>query len=395
MDIKKRNVFEVWRFYTLGREDYLYCMQKSFIANLNNLIQINLILAGLSVLFSIFPVFVEKNAVKAAAYLVSGGTALVLAYIARYFYRRQIMKNDVGRLTYHILAVTLFANIMAFGIYVGVWSNPDMLAVNFMVFLVCAFFLFSNPLVLNLTMQLTAVAVFAVSAVITKDASIWVYDIMNVTVALCVSVIFTWYITKYRLLTVLNESKLEKERNTYYDQSTVDELTKLKNRRDFMLTFQRYLTSNRGTDNFLCLAIIDIDFFKNYNDYYGHPQGDECLKMVSNALAGMRDTASVYAARIGGEEFALLWFAKERSGIDNDILRIMQMIWHLNIPHAKSGVAQRITVSMGVHIVRCGTDGSVQAIYDMADSALYEAKRGGRNNSVVSDESGEKHRLTL
>ncbi|MCL2100456.1 MAG: GGDEF domain-containing protein, partial [Fibromonadales bacterium] len=77
---------------------------------------------------------------------------------------------------------------------------------------------------------------------------------------------------------VLIANKLEDERNHYFDKSTIDELTQLKNRRDFMDTFKRYLSNYRQSDNFLCIAIMDIDFFKKYNDHYGHLAGDECLQ---------------------------------------------------------------------------------------------------------------------
>jgi PleD family two-component response regulator len=89
---------------------------------------------------------------------------------------------------------------------------------------------------------------------------------------------FNWYISKLRLGLEISANILEDERDKYFDQSTVDELTRLRNRRDFMQTFQRYISNYRPSDKWLCVAICDIDFFKNYNDHYGHPAGDDCMR---------------------------------------------------------------------------------------------------------------------
>jgi len=172
----------------------------------------------------------------------------------------------------------------------------------------------------------------------------------------------------------------------YKHEATVDTLTQLKNRRDFDLTFQRYLNNYRESDHYLCLAIIDIDFFKNYNDYYGHPKGDECLRAIGGTLNDLQNELDIYAARLGGEEFALLWFEKDRNGINNVISQIQRLIEDLNIPHVKSTVAKRLTVSIGIHITRCGEGNSVQEMYASADNALYEAKVNGRNRAVVFGE---------
>jgi predicted signal transduction protein with EAL and GGDEF domain len=139
--------------------------------------------------------------------------------------------------------------------------------------LICALFLFINPPLYNLLLTLGAMALFIVSSVIIKEPAIWIFDVFNVLIAGLISIIFTWQVSMSRLVSVFNVSKLEEERNNYYDQSTIDELTGLKNRRDFMQSFQRRRSNYRSSDDWLCIAIMDIDFFKKYNDHYGHPKG--------------------------------------------------------------------------------------------------------------------------
>ncbi|MDR0466611.1 MAG: diguanylate cyclase [Deltaproteobacteria bacterium] len=169
----------------------------------------------------------------------------------------------------------------------------------------------------------------------------------------------------------------------YRNQSTTDELTKLNNRRDFMKTFQRRLFRYRSTDDWLCIALIDVDFFKNYNDHYGHQQGDECLRAIGIVLKSF-ESMGVYAARVGGEEFALIWYEKDAEHISQgSILRIQQGINNLQIPHEQSEVAKHVSVSIGICALRCGMSNDVRALYNLADKALYTAKNTGRNRTVV------------
>jgi diguanylate cyclase (GGDEF)-like protein len=130
---------------------------------------------------------------------------------------------------------------------------------------------------------------------------------------------------------------------------------------------------------------MDIDFFKNYNDHYGHPKGDKCLRSIGKLLNSLNESMSVYAARIGGEEFALIWHEKDAMYIDKTVSQIQQMINELNIPHEKSITAPHITVSVGIHTLRCGTSNDIRSLYDYADKALYDAKRSGRNRAVISN----------
>jgi len=179
------------------------------------------------------------------------------------------------------------------------------------------------------------------------------------------------------MTTALSISKLEVE-------NTMDSLTKLKNRRDYMNTFQRLLTHHRPSDKFLCIALLDIDCFKNYNDHYGHPQGDECLRIIGKALNELNKNKGIYAARVGGEEFSLLWHIENSNDATEAGKYINQLIRDLNIPHEKSKVAPYVTVSVGIHVAECGIPHDIKELYNLADKALYAAKGNGRNCSVIS-----------
>ena len=151
-----------------------------------------------------------------------------------------------------------------------------------------------------------------------------------------------------------------------------------------MQTFQRFIVNPRQPDNYLCLAIIDIDFFKRYNDHYGHPKGDECLRNIGKVLNSLNESMNIYVSRIGGEEFAMLWFDKDVLNAKEIAAKVNQMIRDLNIEHEHSEIAPYVTISIGVHISLCGTIKDKQILYDLADKALYAAKTSGRNCAVIN-----------
>jgi diguanylate cyclase (GGDEF)-like protein len=372
-------VFSPWQYYSFGQERYDEYMGNLFVSNLLRLRQVNVIIAIVVGSFSLYPL-ITMQFFMAGVYLAVALAALLLAAYANY--KMQVVQAS-NRFIYAL--VTLFyANIMLFGIYLSVWSSPDKLAAIFLCFLICALLMFIISPFFNLCLTVGAMAVFIVSTIMVKEPTIAFMDIVHVSIAGAISLYFNWYISKLRLGLEISADILEDERDTYFDESTIDVLTKLKNRRDFMETFQRYLSNYRTSDIWLCVAICDVDFFKNYNDHYGHPMGDECLRSVGKVLNELMESVDVYAARVGGEEFALLWFETDPSHIDTIINHITGKINELNIPHEKSKVCSHITLSIGVYVERCGSPSDAQTLYDLADKSLYAAKEGGRNCAVVN-----------
>jgi len=379
-----RKLLNYWLYYGLGRDEYKKCMEITFVNNISGLRKANLVVAILTAFFAIFPIVTENDFVKAEIYFGSAVAALLMYFFASHK-RRQLKegKQVSDRLIYTLIFL-YFVNTILFGLYLAVWANPGKIAGSFIGILICVLFLFNISPVLYLSLMLGTVAIYIFTVIRYKVPSVWNYDIQNALFAGAVGLIFGWQIIMIRLSTASIAGRLENERNNYYDQSTVDELTQLKNRRDFMQTFQRFLSTYRQTDNFLCIAIMDIDFFKNYNDHYGHPAGDECLRAVGRTLKSLTDNAGIYTARVGGEEFALVWFEEEAGNAGNVASQVNQMIRDLNIPHEKSAAAPHVTVSIGLHVSQCGTSDDIHTLYNIADKALYAAKNSGRDCTVVS-----------
>jgi diguanylate cyclase (GGDEF)-like protein len=359
--------------------------------NLRNLYQANAIVAVLAFLFTVLSVIMEKNIFNVQVFVCLA--ASLIAFLMAFFTYYKLQTSATNRFIY-IFTSIFYANFLSFGLFMGVWSSPDKLATVFLCFLICALLMFINPPQFNLCLTISAIAIFTVSAILVKKFDIWILDIINVSIAGAISLFFTWHISKLRIGLELSTTMLENERDGYYDQSTIDELTKLKNRRDFQQTFKRYLSNFRTSDTWLCVAIIDIDFFKFYNDHYGHPGGDECLRAVGRVLNSLKDSHDVYAARVGGEEFALLWFENEIPHVDVVVSHLQGLIKDLKIPHAKSKVLPYVSISMGVYVERCGIPTDTQAMYDMADKALYNAKEGGRNCAIITGSTIEQYKVT-
>ncbi|MDR1869568.1 MAG: GGDEF domain-containing protein [Treponema sp.] len=385
-----RNLYYSWRFYTFGREQYYDCMNKVFSNNLLSLRQVNLIIAVFAGIFSAFPIVVENDFKKAGICAVVAVIALLLSLYSNFLMQQINIKN---RLIY-IISMIFYTNITLFGTYLGIWSNADRVVSIFSCFLICALLLFLNPPHFNFFLTVSAMVIYIVSSIIiNKVPRDWIFDIVNVTIAGVIGLFFNWSITKLRMGMELSTTKLEEERSKYLDQSILDELTQLRNRRDFTNTFHRYVVNFRTTDDYLCVAICDIDFFKGYNDHYGHPKGDDCLRAVGGVLNSLKESMGVYAARVGGEEFAMLWFEKDVTHVDTVVQHVMKLIGDLKIPHEKSKVAKHVSMSIGIFVERCGAYGDTQTLYDLADKALYSAKTGGRNCAIVHGDEIKNYKI--
>jgi diguanylate cyclase (GGDEF)-like protein len=121
--------------------------------------------------------------------------------------------------------------------------------------------------------------------------------------------------------------------------------------------------------------------------------GDDCLRSIGGVLNSLIESQGVYAARVGGEEFALLWFENNITHVDVIVSHIADKISDLNIPHEKSKVCSHVTLSIGIYVERCGSPSDAEELYDLADRALYVAKEGGRNCAVVNGSNIKEYRI--
>jgi diguanylate cyclase (GGDEF)-like protein len=179
--------------------------------------------------------------------------------------------------------------------------------------------------------------------------------------------------------------QLRDARRQLTDLANVDELTGLGNRRLVNNVLQEEINRARRSGTLLSIIMLDVDYFKNYNDTYGHPAGDDVLQLLADVMQRATSRAGELVARYGGEEFILI--LPGASGITGmrTATRLRELVNLENILHETSEVSDHITVSQGLVTVRPDSDLDPKSLIEVADKALYRAKNAGRNAIEVSE----------
>lgn len=166
--------------------------------------------------------------------------------------------------------------------------------------------------------------------------------------------------------------------------SRQDSLTGIANRRcldAYLLSEMKRASRERQA---ISLILADVDYFKAFNDFYGHQAGDDCLRHVGLALKSVVRRPADLAARYGGEEFAMVLPVTAMEGAVDVAKSLARAIEVMSIPHARSGVSGTVTISQGIASLIPAHDTKPEIIIELADHALYQAKQQGRNRYVVS-----------
>ncbi|MGD1701865.1 diguanylate cyclase domain-containing protein [Dapis sp. BLCC M229] len=179
-------------------------------------------------------------------------------------------------------------------------------------------------------------------------------------------------------------AQLEQANQELLRIANLDGLTQIPNRRSFdqylAVEWRRHLREQQ----FLSLIMIDIDYFKGYNDHYGHQGGDDCLIRVAQAISQVPQRSTDLVTRYGGEEFAVILPNTNIEGGFTIAEFIRQAIASLFIPHAQSEVSQFVTLSLGVASIIPTLEDTAEDLIGLSDEALYEAKRQGRDRVICS-----------
>lgn len=179
--------------------------------------------------------------------------------------------------------------------------------------------------------------------------------------------------------TVRRESLLRTRVDQMHHMARLDALTGIGNRREFSETLDSELRAAMRNSAPLGLLMIDIDHFKNYNDHYGHPAGDRCLRDVAELLRKVVRRPRDRLARYGGEEFAVLLPATPLEGVIEVGREVVERVRKLGLPHEASPLGPVVTVSVGATSVQPKAPEESTYLVRLADEALYAAKGAGRN----------------
>ncbi|WP_041793623.1 diguanylate cyclase domain-containing protein [Pararhodospirillum photometricum] len=184
---------------------------------------------------------------------------------------------------------------------------------------------------------------------------------------------------------VRNHLDLAHRRKVLEESAYLDPLTRLANRRCFDHTVEGEWRRSLRRAQPVSLIFADVDFFKEYNDHYGHGAGDEALRIVGQALAGCVHRPHDLIARYGGEEFIVL-LPETPSDAGRAIAETMRArVAAQGVTHRRSGVAPVLTISLGGYTVVPSLEGSPRQAVAVADAGLYQAKHQGRNRVVWTE----------
>lgn len=172
--------------------------------------------------------------------------------------------------------------------------------------------------------------------------------------------------------------ELRELNNQLEAMSLTDALTGIANRRRFDQVLAQEWGHARRSGESLALAVVDVDWFKSYNDRYGHPAGDACLREIAQALATTVNRSTDLVARYGGEEFVFLAPMTDLAGVRGMANKLLQAVEALALPHELSPLG-RVSVSIGIAVALPVEEASAEGLVARADAALYEAKEQGRN----------------
>lgn len=183
--------------------------------------------------------------------------------------------------------------------------------------------------------------------------------------------------------------KLKRANKRLENVSYTDALTSLHNRRYFNFIYEKELKRAKRNHNYITFMMLDIDFFKQYNDTYGHIEGDFALKSVAKVLKDTLKRPSDFVFRLGGEEFGILLADTDELNSAKLAQRICDKVREREIKHETSNVHEFVTISIGV--VCCVADDALDEdiLISHADKKLYEAKQNGRNRFVISSNISE------
>ncbi|MBI1423365.1 MAG: diguanylate cyclase [Gammaproteobacteria bacterium] len=182
------------------------------------------------------------------------------------------------------------------------------------------------------------------------------------------------------------EEKLLTLQKELEELSFNDGLTGISNRRKFDMIMQTEWNNARRTRQPLSVMLIDIDFFKQYNDFYGHLQGDDCIRLVAQLLNSAVARPRDLVARFGGEEFVMVLPETDHASALRIANKCQRLIQDQKIPHEKSSVSDLVTVSVGVSTI-IPEDNKLDKFIKSVDRLLYKAKKNGRNRIEVNTEA--------
>lgn len=250
---------------------------------------------------------------------------------------------------------------------------------------------FDVPPVQNALTVIPFAAIYLVVSKQFKTPERWQMDVVYTLISASVGLYISRHQTKLALDNIIAQSNLLTANFALYHTATTDELTGLMNRRMLFDRYDAILREAEQKQRSIACVVLDIDDYKQFNDRYGHPEGDALLRRIGSILLDYSARQGIDIGRIGGEEFLAVWQEEDEARCERVAEELRNTIERMAIPHEGALDHDRVTMSVGLCLL---PSAMAQGAYLHADKALYRAKDAGKNCSCRYDvSSGQYHLL--
>ena len=362
-----------WRYLGYDRDTVQRYRAETDRANLRTLRRMCLLALGLTVLmFAFYGVLLHQP--LRIAFLAG----LAAFWIILFFYLDGLLRGgSIGPIRganslVYLVSVTLYLCAILSGTLL---SGGELGVMSVWMFLLVQIS-FDIPPLQNALTVIPYAALFLILSAQAKTPERWYTDAMYTHISVFVGLYISHHQTKLALDNVIAQSNLQKANFTLYHTATTDELTGLMNRRMLFDRYDAILRECTQRGGSMACVVLDIDDYKQFNDSYGHPEGDQLLRRIGEALREYGREHNIDIGRIGGEEFLAVWADEDIRHCEEVAEDLRRTIEQMAIPNAGAVDHDRVTMSVGL----CLLPGDLaQSAYVYADKALYRAKDAGKN----------------
>ncbi len=296
------------------------------------------------------------------------------------------------RPTHHVKTlVFLISSVMYLcGIYAGTQLSGGELGVLSVWMFLLVQISFDIPPMQNLLTVLLFAALFLMIDRQMKIPERWLQDIIYTLISAIVGLFISYHQSHLALDNIISKNNLLKANFALYHTATTDELTGLMNRRMLFDRYEAILSDCAVTQSSMACVILDIDDYKQFNDSYGHPEGDALLRKIGAILRAYSDENGIDIGRIGGEEFLAVWREESQARCERVAEELRCAIEGMSIPNKGATDHPHVTMSVGLCLLPYA---KAQGAYLSADKALYRAKEAGKNCSCCFDDETGTYRV--
>ncbi len=353
---------------------FLECRENVILDNLSLLKKANYCALVVLLLYGCFGAFSFRSSSLTFTYLIFFVLHGMMAFFIRHYNRRKYFSfRMVQRLC--MLFVIL---VMSFILVISIFPFRDRPAIFFSIFIMAIGQIFIFPLWETIAVLTGFEMLFLILSFCMKTLESFSYDWFGSVTAWIISLILAYLVWEIRL----REGRI---RMALRKTSITDELTGLNNRRSFDEHLKDIFLICAEKREKLAVIMIDIDDFKQFNDTYGHPAGDECLRMIGSFIRDYATEEGIFAARYGGEEIALIVSGQKAEKAVKYANEIAEAISRFSF-HSEEKESIRITISLGMAVKIPENGQDHLNILKEADLALYRAKKSGKNRISIYSE---------